>query len=92
MEKHLNVLGVLYIALGSLGLLLTAFFIAGFVSGNLVQNDFNIVEITTSMATAVTVLMVLISIPQLIVGIGLLQRTWWALWLPPALSAVPQRK
>ena len=88
MERNLKILGVLYIMLGVIGLLIAALFIAGFVSGQLALSDFNTVEITVSMATVATVMMILISIPQVIAGIGLLQRASWALMLANLLSIV----
>jgi len=88
MERNLNVLGVLYIVLGAIGFLIATLFIAGFVSGNLALSDLKTVEITPSMATAATLLMILISIPQVIAGVGLLERAPWALLLTNLLSVV----
>src|SRR5262245_22413321 len=78
MERHLKILGIIYIALGAIGILAALLLFIVVVSGGLLSGDRQAIGITTGAGTFVALFLLLISIPGVIGGIGLLQRYWWA--------------
>jgi len=78
MEKHVTVLGVLYIAFSALGLLLAAIIFTAVVGGGIISGDSEAIAITAIVGPAVAALFVLLSAPGLIGGIYLLKRRPWA--------------
>jgi len=78
MDTHVKVLGWLHIVLGMLGLLaagLVVFFVAG---GGLISGDETAIRITMIVAAVIGGLLVLLSLPGIITGIGLLGFRPWA--------------
>jgi hypothetical protein len=77
-ERHIRILGVIYIAFGALGILAALLLFVGVTGKGLLSENRETILITTSAATAMAVLLVLISIFALIGGTGLLRRRSWA--------------
>lgn len=78
MEKHMNILGWLYIGINLLFIVLAVvlFFSFRFV-GQVVEGE-TAFYLSRAFATGVAIFFTLISIPGIIVGIGLLKRRSWA--------------
>jgi hypothetical protein len=78
MEKHVTVLGILYIAFSLLGLLLAVIIFAAVVGGGLISGDSEAMAITAIVGPAVASFFILLSAPGLIGGIYLLKRRPWS--------------
>lgn len=78
MEKHVTVLGILYIAFSVLGLLLAIIIFTAVVGGGLISGDSQAMAITAVVGPAVALFFVLLSAPGLIGGIYLLKHRPWA--------------
>jgi len=78
MEKHVTVLGILYIAFSALMLLLAVIVFAAVVGGGLISGDTEAMAITAVVGPAVAAFFVLLSAPGLIGGIYLLKHRPWA--------------
>jgi hypothetical protein len=95
MDTHVKVLGVLYIALSALGLLAALLLtLATGVAGGIVgatadPNDAAIALPIIGLAgTALTVFLVVLSLPGLVAGVGLLKFRPWARILAIVLSVI----
>jgi NADH:ubiquinone oxidoreductase subunit K len=88
MEKHINVVGVLYIILSVLSFLgaFTIYFVLRLI-GNFTDDD-NANMILTIIADVLSVVLVVLAIPCLIGGIGLIKRKNWARILVLILSII----
>ena len=78
MEKHITVLGVLYIALSVLGLLAAIIVFTAVVGGGIISQDPEAMAITAIVGPAVAGFLLIVSAPGLIGGIFLLKRRPWA--------------
>jgi hypothetical protein len=78
MEKHVTVLGILYIAFSVLGLLLAIIIFTSIVGGGLISGDSEAMAITAIVGPAIALFFVLLSAPGLIGGIYLLKHRPWA--------------
>jgi hypothetical protein len=78
MEKHITIVGVLHAALSVLGLLAAAVVVVAVAGGGLLSGDREAMQITGTVAGIIGSFLVLISLPGLIGGIGLLMRKAWA--------------
>jgi len=78
MEKHITVLGVLYIALSVLGILAAIIVFTAVVGGGVISQDPEAMAITAIVGPAVAGFLLIISAPGLIGGIYLLKRRSWA--------------
>ena len=78
MEKHVTVLGILYIAFSALGLLLAIIIFTAVVGGGIISGDSEAMAITGIVGPAIALLFVLLSAPGLIGGIYLLKHRPWA--------------
>jgi hypothetical protein len=87
-ERHISVLGIIYIALGALGILAALLLFVGVTGEGLFSENRETILITTSAGAAVTALLVLISIFAIIGGSGLLQRRSWARMLVIVLGCL----
>ena len=63
MEKHVTVLGILYIAFSALGLLLAVIVFAAVVGGGIISGDSEAMAITAIVGPAVAAFLLLLSIP-----------------------------
>ncbi len=88
MEKHINVVGVLYIILSVLSFLgaFTIYFVLRLI-GNF-TDDHNANMVLTIIADVLSVVLVALAIPGLIGGIGLIKRKNWARILILILSII----
>jgi hypothetical protein len=77
-ERHIRILGIIYIAFGALGILAALLLFVGVMSEELLSVNKAPILITTSAVTAVAILLVLISTLAIIGGTGLLGRRSWA--------------
>jgi len=78
MNSHVTILGVLYIALGCLGLL-GGFFVFTILTGSgLLSGDSDAFFITTGIGTVLALIAVILSVPGIIAGFGLLKKYSWA--------------
>jgi hypothetical protein len=78
MEKHVTVLGILYIGFSALGLLLAIIIFAAVVGGGIISGDSEAMAITGIVGPAIALFFVLLSAPGLIGGIYLLKHRPWA--------------
>ena len=78
MEKHVTVLGILYIAFSTLGLLLAIIIFTAVVGGGIISGDSEAMAITGIVGPAIALFFVLLSAPGLIGGIYLLKHRPWA--------------
>jgi hypothetical protein len=79
MQRHLDVLGVLNIALGLFGLLAVGIVMIVMTLGGLATGDPAAMLVTSGVASFVTILILLFSVPSLVVGVALLRRRPWAM-------------
>jgi hypothetical protein len=86
MKTHVQIVAWLYIAAGILGIFL-ALVVAGLiVSGGLISGDDTAIRVTTIVSIFVGGLVVLVSVPGVVAGIGLLSFKSWARILAIILS------
>src|SRR5204863_8362695 len=78
MQKHITILGVLYITFGILGVLAGLIVFVSVAGGGIISGDRKAMAITAIVGSAVALFLFLISAPGVIGGIGLLQRRSWA--------------
>ena len=78
MEKHVTVLGVLYIAFGALGLLAAIIVFTAIVGGGILSGDSEAMAITAIVGPAIAFFLLIVSAPGLVGGIFLLKWRPWA--------------
>jgi len=78
METHIKVISWLYIILGGLGLLGAAILILLVAGGGLISGDQTAILVTTLVSVILGGAIILISVPGIIAGIGLLRYRPWA--------------
>lgn len=88
METHVKVIAWLYIILGILGLLAAGIVVLAVAGGGLISGDRTAITITTIVAAVVGGLLVLLSAPGIVAGIGLLGFHPWARILAIVLSVL----
>lgn len=88
MDKHITILGVLYVAFSALCLLSALVVFVSIAGGGVLSGDMDSAVITTGVATALAVFLLIISLPGLIGGIGLLQYKPWARILVMVLGII----
>jgi hypothetical protein len=77
MDKHITALGILYIVLFGFGLL-TALLIFTILSGTgVLSGNPEAGAVLTTVGTIIAVYLIIVSLPSLIVGIGILKRYGW---------------
>jgi hypothetical protein len=79
-ERHIRILGIIYIAFGALGILAALILFVGITGEGLLLGNRETILITAPAAAAVAILLVLILISTLAIigGMGLLRRRPWA--------------
>ena len=77
MEKHITVIGVLYIVLSALGILASAVIFLVIAGGGLLSGDSEAIAITSTVGSIISFFVFVLSIPGIIGGIGLLKRREW---------------
>ncbi|MGH7664346.1 MAG: hypothetical protein ACRENI_08655 [Gemmatimonadaceae bacterium] len=88
MARHITLLGVLYIALGALGLFAAVIVFVAIAGGGLLSADVVAITITSTVSTIIALFLVIISAPGVIAGVGLLGRKRWARPLALVLGAL----
>ena len=78
MDTHVKVLGWLYIISGILGLLTAAVVVLAVFGGGLISGDRTAITVTGIVAAVVGGLILIISAPGIIAGVGLLGHHAWA--------------
>lgn len=78
MEKHITLVAVLNIGFGVMGLLLACMAFLVIAGGGILSGDQDVMIITMIVASAITIFFIIIFLPDLIGGIGLLKRRGWA--------------
>ena len=78
MEKHITVIGILYIAFSALGILAAIIVFTAVVGGGLISGDSEAMTITAIVGPTIAFFLILVSAPGIIGGIGLLKRRDWA--------------
>ena len=78
MEKHVTLVAAINIGFGVLGALLGIFIFVVVVGGGILSGDPDAIRITTIVGTAVGSFLILLSIPEIIGGFGLLKYKPWA--------------
>jgi hypothetical protein len=93
MEKHVTLVGAVQIGYNALGVLAAMgtfmFIVGGGLIGGLVSGEEDIViPITFFVGTAIAMWLLILSVPGIIGGVGLLRRQTWARYLILVLSVV----
>jgi hypothetical protein len=78
MEKHITVLGALYIAFGAMQVLAAIIIFTAVVGGGILSCDEGAIAITSAIGSALASFLILLAAPGIIGGIGLLRGRRWA--------------
>ncbi len=78
MESHVKILGVIWIALSALGLLASLLVLLAVVGGGLISGDPEAAKITAIVGPILAVVLVLVALPALVGGMGLMNYRNWA--------------
>ncbi|HPG37999.1 MAG TPA: hypothetical protein PLP19_06655 [bacterium] len=78
MEKHINLIGILYIAFSVMGLIAASLVFIIIAGGGFISGDEEAMYITGIVATVLSGLITFFSIPGIIGGWGLLKKKKWA--------------
>ena len=78
MEKHVTVLGIIYIVFSILGIIGALITFAAISMGGFISGDSEAIMITSIVGSAIALFLIIISIPGIIGGIGLLKYKYWA--------------
>ena len=88
MHQHIKTLGILYIAFSCLGLLGAIIVFTPVTGAGILSGDMEAMAITSIIASAVSVFLLVISLPGVIGGYGLLKKYSWARILVLILGAL----
>jgi hypothetical protein len=78
MEKHVTFVAVINIAFGFLGIFIGAVLLILLVGAGIISQDPEALKITTIVGVSIGCFLIVISIPEIIGGFGLLKRKPWA--------------
>ncbi len=78
MEKHVTVLGILYIVFSALGILAAVIVYTAFVGVGFISGDWESTAAISAIGSVVAFFLVIVSTPGIIGGIGLLNYQSWA--------------
>lgn len=88
MKGHVTVVAALSIGFGALGIFIALIVFVAVVGGGVISGDPEAMSITAIVGTAVAGFIALISVPDIIAGIGLLKRKSWARILALIIACV----
>lgn len=88
MDKHIAIVGYLFVAFGIIGIVGAVVLFIAIAGGGLISGEREAIAITATVASVLSALLLLLSLPALIGGIGLLRRANWARVLILVLSFV----
>ena len=91
MEKHITLVSVLNIGFGVLGIFAAIIVLVTLVGSGFITGDEEVIAITSIIGFSVSVFIVLISVPKIIGGIGLLKRKYWAKILVLIVAVMDRR-
>jgi len=77
MDTHVRVIGILAIVFGIMGLIGSAILFVAVAGGGLISGDPMVIKITSIVAVTVSSLIGMLSIPEIIAGIGILKLQNW---------------
>ncbi len=81
MQKHIQLLGIIYIAYHAIGLVF-AWLIWGILSGiGFMSGDPQAAGIMTLIGTMIAGLFLVLSVPGIVGGVGILKGWWWSRYL-----------
>jgi hypothetical protein len=78
MEKHVQIIGILYIVLGCLGIVPGAIAFTALAGAGILSGDAQALAITGGIGTAVALFLFTVSVPGIVGGTYLLKRREWA--------------
>jgi hypothetical protein len=78
MKSHLTVVAALSIGFGALGVFIALVVFVAVVGGGIISGDPEAMSITAIVGTSIAGFLILVSVPDIIAGIGLLKRKSWA--------------
>jgi hypothetical protein len=78
MEKHVTIVAALRIAFSALGILAAVIIFLAVVGGGLISGDSDAMRVTAIVGPSIALVLVLVSLPGIIGGIGLLRYKQWA--------------
>ncbi len=78
MEKHVTLVAVINIVFGAMGIMVGLFLFVVIIFGGLISGDPHAVTVTGIVGTTLCGFILLLSVPEVIGGIGLLKRRGWA--------------
>jgi len=78
MEKHITILGALYIASGALGAIIGLIVFVSVAGGGLLSGDLEAITITAVVGSVIGGFFLIFSVPEIICGIGLLKYKPWS--------------
>jgi hypothetical protein len=78
MERHLTILTVLFGFLGACGMLVATIVLVALTGGGLISGDRTALLITSGIGVAVAGLLAAVSLPSIIVAVGLHRRRRWS--------------
>lgn len=78
MEKHISVLGILYIVFNVLGIMFAMLIFWVLLGSGLLSADEDVITVLLIVGTAISSFILILSIPGIIGGIGLLKMQRWA--------------
>ena len=88
MEKHITLVAALQIGYGILGMLIACVVFIAVVGGGLISGDITAISVLTIVGVSVASFILLMSIPGIIGGIGLLKHREWARLLVMIMSVL----
>jgi len=88
MDKHITLLATFYVALSAVGLLAAAIVFTAVVGGGLLSGEEEAIFITSTVGTAVSSLVAVLSLPGLLAAYGLFKRRNWGRYLTLVLGAM----
>jgi hypothetical protein len=78
MQKHITVLGALYIAFGALQVLMAIIIFTLVVGGGILSCDEQAIAVTSGVGSIAASFLILLAVPGIVGGIGLLKYRSWA--------------
>ncbi len=78
MDKHVTILGALYMAFSAMGLLGAFITFMAVAGGGMLSGDMEAMLVTTTVGSVIAFFLLFVSIPGLIGGYGLLKKYGWA--------------
>jgi hypothetical protein len=88
MEKHVTNLAVFYLALSIVGIMAACIVFVAVVGGGFLSGDETAMFITSTVGTAISSLVGILSIPGLICAYGLFKRRSWGRYLSLVVGAI----